>query len=375
MTDTKGMTTRVPLALLTGHRLGRYDLPTRMIMAPMTRNRARHDGVPSESMITYYAQRASAALIVSEATAVSAQGVGMINMPGIYDDDHIDGWKKVTTAVHQRGGRIFVQLFHAGRVSHPLLQLGGAAPVAPSAIGPRGTIVTTEGRQTFSTPRALTTAELPGVVDQFATAAENALTAGFDGVELHGANGYLLDQFLRDGTNHRTDAYGGSTSNRVRFLVEVAQATAAVVGPERTGIRLSPLHAFNDMYDSRPDTTFTSAVRSLDRLGLAYLHMVEQNDAPIAGPHFDPSRLRHSWTTAYVANGGYDRTSGEAAIRSGVDFVSFGKLFLANPDLPRRFETNATLNEADRSSYYGGTDRGYIDYPSLETRILESARD
>lgn len=375
MTTAKETTSGTSLALLTGHRLGRYELPTRVIMAPMTRNRARQDGVPSESMITYYAQRASAALIISEATAVSASGVGMVNMPAIYRDEHVEGWQKVTRAVHERGGRIFVQLFHAGRVSHPSLQQGGALPVAPSALRPRGTIVTPGGRRPFSAPRPLTREEIPEVVHQFIRAAERSLAAGFDGVELHAANGYLLDQFLRDGTNHRTDEYGGPARKRARVVVEVAQAVASVAGADRTGIRLSPLHSFNDMYDSRPEATFATVVESLNALRLAYLHVVEQNDAPHAGPHFEPSHLRHAWTTAYVANGGYDRESAEAAIRSGVDFVSFGKLFLANPDLPLRFERSATLNEADRHTYYGGTDRGYIDYPFLHAPVLVTPRE
>lgn len=365
MNTTTSMMPGVPLALLKRGRLGRYKLPTRVIMAPMTRMRALANGVPSEMMVTYYSQRASAALIISEATAVSGQGVGYMNTPGLYTQEHVDGWTKITLAVHELGGRIFVQLFHAGRISHPLLQPENSLPVAPSALKPAGFVFTSEGRMPYQTPRAVSRDEIPSLVGEFRHAAELAVMAGFDGVEIHAANGYLLDQFLRDGSNHRTDEYGGAPANRARLLLEVARAVASVVGADCTGVRLSPLHAFNDISDSAPAVTFGTAVKALNDLGLAYLHVVEKDDAPIAGARFELSGLRHLWNTAYVANEGYDRTRAEAAIAEGVDFVSFGKLFIANPDLPLRFEKNASLNQPDRNSFYGGDARGYIDYPFL----------
>lgn len=353
------------VALLEPGRLGRYDLPTRVLMAPMTRMRAHPNGVPSEMMVTYYAQRATAALIISEATAVSAQGVGYGNAPGLYTGEHVSGWTTITAAVHQRGGRIFVQLFHAGRISHPLLQPQNSPPVAPSAVRPDGTVRTPEGALPFETPRPLHRDELAGVVAEFTRAAEFAIAAGFDGVEIHAANGYLLDQFLRSRTNLRHDDYGGSPQNRARLLVEVASSVASVIGADRTGVRLSPLHGFNDISDAAPAVTFGTAVASLNGLGLAYLHVVERDDAPLAGPRFEIASLRQLWKSAYIANESYGRLRAEAALAAGADFVSFGRLFIANPDLPLRFETHALLNIPDRASFYGGDERGYIDYPTL----------
>jgi N-ethylmaleimide reductase len=356
------------ITLLGPARLGRYELPTRVIMAPMTRMRARFDGVPSEMMATYYAQRATAALIISEATAVSPRGVGYLNTPGLYTEEQAAAWQKITAGVHHKGGRVFVQLFHAGRISHPLLQPGRALPVAPSEVRPQGSVRTAEGPLPFETPRALRREEIASVVAEFSRAAEFAVAAGFDGAEIHAANGYLLDQFLRDGANRRTDEYGGSPANRARLLVEVASAVAAVMGADRTGVRLSPLHGFNDMSDSAPEVTFGAAAAALNDLGLAYLHVVEKDDAPVAGPHFDMGALRRLWKSAYMVNESYDRRRAEAAIAGGADFVSFGKLFIANPDLPLRFETDAPLNSPDRQSFYGGDERGYIDYPALAGR-------
>lgn len=353
------------VTLLDRGRLGPYELPTRVVMAPMTRMRAHSDGVPSEMMVTYYMQRATAALIVSEATAVSPRGVGYLNTPGLYSDEQVKAWIRITSAVHQRGGRVFVQLFHAGRISHPLLQPGKSLPVAPSAVRPKGSVRTPEGPMPFETPHALSCAEVVSTVAEFRRAAEFAVAAGFDGAEIHAANGYLLDQFLRNGTNHRTDEYGGSAANRARLLVEAATAVASVVGADRTGVRLSPLHGFNDMSDTAPDVTFGTAVSVLNDLGLAYLHVVERDDAPIAGPRFHIGRLRQIWKSAYIANESYDRSRAEAAIAGGADFVSFGKLFIANPDLPLRFATNAPLNTPNRDTFYGGDERGYIDYPAL----------
>jgi N-ethylmaleimide reductase len=365
MKATNEMKNDAPTSLLGTARLGQYELPTRMIMAPMTRMRARADGVPSDLMVTYYSQRASAALIVTEATAVSAHGVGYLNAPRLYTQEHVRGWAKVTSAVHGRGGRIFVQLFHAGRISHPSLLPGAALPIAPSAFRQEGNVYTPQGRVPYVTPRCATDEEIPALVDEFKVAAELAAAAGFDGAEIHAANGYLVDQFLRDGTNQRQGPYGGSPKNRARFLVEVAHAVASVLGAGSTGVRLSPLHRFNDISDSQPQETFTTAVKALDKLGLAYLHLVEKDDAPLAGPGFELSRLRSLWSSALVVNEDYDRARAEAALGRGADFVSFGKLFIANPDLPRRFRADAELNAPRPDSFYGGDSQGYIDYPFL----------
>ncbi len=354
-----------PATLLKPSRLGRYELPTRVIMAPMTRMRAHSNGVPSNMMMTYYSQRATAALIISEATAVSPQGVGYLNTPGLYTRAQVEAWARITAAVHQRGGRIFVQLFHAGRISHSLLQPGQSLPVAPSAVQPKGQVFTPKGRMAFETPHALSRDGIQNVIEDFKQAAEFATAAGFDGAEIHAANGYLPDQFLRDGTNRRNDEFGGSPANRARLLLEIARAVTSVMGADCTGVRLSPLHAFNDMFDSAPEATFRTVVTKLNDLGLAYLHVVERDDAPHAGPRFDIGNLRRSWNSAYMANENYDRARAEAAIAGGVDFISFGKLFIANPDLPLRFEKNAPLNSPDRDSFYDGDERGYIDYAAL----------
>jgi N-ethylmaleimide reductase len=294
------------LQLLQPGVLGPYTLANRLIMAPMTRNRARRDGTPGPMAALYYAQRASAGCIITEATCVSPQAVGYPFTPGIFTSRHVDGWRQVVDAVHRAGGRIFLQLFHAGRVSHPSLQPGAVLPVAPSAIGPVGEAMTYDGKFPFVLPRALLAEEVPYIVEQFRIAALNALDARFDGVELHAANGYLLDQFLRDGPNHRTDAYGGSIENRVRLLSDVVGAVASVWGPDRVGVRLSPLNAFNTMFDSSPARTFTAAVEMLSRFGLAYLHIIEEDGSPVAGPRFELDRLRHVWRGTYIVNGHYD---------------------------------------------------------------------
>jgi N-ethylmaleimide reductase len=353
--------------LFTPGRLGPYTLPHRVLMAPMTRNRARRDGVPSPSAVIYYAQRASAGMIVTETTTVSEQAVGYPLMPGIYTADQVAGWRPVLDAVHRFGCRFFLQLFHAGRVSHPSLQPGEALPVAPSPIAPGGQTPTYQGLAPFVAPRSLALEEIPSIVEQFGVAAQNALLAGFDGVEIHGANGYLLDQFLRDGSNRRTDAYGGSVANRIRLLLQVTESVADVWGPDRVGVRISPLNAFNAMFDSDPGKTFGTLVTELARFPLAYLHVVEEDGAPGSGPRFDVGGLRRLWNGPYIANGNYDYSGATKAIADGrADFVSFGKLFLANPDLPLRFARRAPLNVPDRGAFYGGDDRGYIDYPFLE---------
>jgi N-ethylmaleimide reductase len=361
--------TQQSFTLLSPALLGPFTLRNRIVMAPMTRNRAGEGLAPTEMMATYYRQRASAGLLITEATQVSPQGVGYPNTPGIHSDEQVEGWKRVTAAVHEQGGRIFLQLWHVGRISHPSLQPGGALPVAPSAIAPEGSVFTYEGPQPFVTPRALELDEIPGVVRQFEEGAHRALEAGFDGVEIHGANGYLIDQFLRDGTNHRTDAYGGSIENRARFLLEVTEAVVKVWGADRVGVRLSPLGDFNSMSDSDPEATFGYAAEKLGKLGLAYLHLagLVGAEAPESREHRMAQLLRERFGGTLMLNGGFTRETGEAAVASSLaDFVSFGSLFLANPDLPERFAESAPLNSPDRSTFYGGDHRGYIDYPTRE---------
>lgn len=358
------------VTVLSPIQLGPYELPNRMVLAPLTRNRAGQGNVPQPLNVEYYTQRASAGLIITEASQVSPQGVGYPATPGIHSQEQVTGWQHVTAAVHAQGGRIFLQLWHVGRISHPSLQPGGALPLAPSAIKPAGQAVTYEGLKDFVTPRALELAEIPGIIEQYRRGAENALAAGFDGVEIHGANGYLLDQFLRDGSNHRTDSYGGSVDNRMRLMLEVTAAVCPVWGANRVGIRLSPLQPFNDMRDSNPEATFSYAVEQLNRFGLAYLHVTEMGkDAPgVAGPAFDLVKLRRIWQGVYMTNSGYDLAHANAALaRNEADMIAFGTLFIANPDLPLRFATGAPLNKPDPATFYGGTAKGYTDYPSLAT--------
>jgi N-ethylmaleimide reductase len=323
--------------------------------------------MPSPSAVIYYAQRASAGMIVAETTTVSEQAVGYPLQPGIHTGDQVAGWRPVVDAVHRFGCRFFLQLFHAGRVSHPSLQPGEALPVAPSPIAPDGQTATYRGPAPFVTPRALALEEIPNIIEQFRVAAHHALLAGFDGVEIHGANGYLLDQFLRDGSNHRTDAYGGSAANRIRLFLQVTEAVADVWGADRVGVRISPLSAFNTMSDSNPGETFGLLVTELAGFNLGYLHVVEEDGTPESAPRFDIGGLRDRWNGPYIVNGNYDYSRAVKVIADGrADFVSFGKLFLANPDLPLRFVRSAPLNVPDRGSFYGGDDRGYIDYPFLE---------
>jgi N-ethylmaleimide reductase len=360
------MTHPAPVDLFTPIRVGPLELPNRIVMAPLTRNRAGPGNVPRALNVEYYTQRASAGLLITEGSQVSPQGVGYPATPGIHSPEQVEGWRRVTASVRAAGGRIFLQLWHVGRVSHPSLQPGGALPVAPSAVCPAGDAFTYEGLQPFVTPRALALEEIPGVVEDFRAAAANARAAGFDGVEIHAANGYLLDQFLRDGTNRREDRYGGSLENRTRLLLEVAGAVCGVWGADRVGVRISPLQPFNDMRDSDPRATFTYAVRALADLGLAYLHVTELGqDAPgAAGPPFDLRELRRAWSGVYMTNAGYDRDRATAALAAGdADLVAFGVLFLANPDLPARFARNAPLNTPDPETFYGGDAKGYTDYP------------
>lgn len=347
-------------------KLGSIAMSNRIVMAPLTRNRASMEGVPQDINVTYYEQRASAGLIITEATPISPMGHGYPLLPGIYTDAQIAGWKKVTDAVHAKGGKIVIQLWHVGRISHPTL-LNGATPVAPSAIKPAGKAFTFEGLVDYVTPRALEANELPGIVVDYVQAAKNALKAGFDGVEIHSANGYLLDQFLRDGSNQRTDSYGGSIENRARLLMEVTKAVVDAIGSDKVGLRLSPVNPFNDMKDSNPQAVFNYVTEQLNQFNLAYLHVVEGgiHGGGVADP-FDFAAMRKLCKSPYMANLSYDKARGNAAIASGhADAVAYGVPFISNPDLVERFRQDAPLNEADSSSFYGGTEKGYIDYPTL----------
>ena len=358
--------------------LGALQLRNRIVMAPLTRNRAP-GAVPTDLMVEYYAQRASAGLIISEATAITQQGQGYSDVPGLYGAAQLEGWRRVTDAVHARGGRIFCQLWHVGRVSHADLQPGGQTPVAPSALTARTKtyLVRPDGTGAFvptSEPRALALDELPGIVRDFGRAALQAVTsAGFDGVEVHGANGYLLDQFLKTGANQRSDAYGGSMGNRARLLLEVMREVRAQVGAERVGLRLSPVTPANDIVDAAPGTLFDHVVRQLAPLGLAYLHLIEGatgGPREVDGRPFDYEAMRLAWRAAgaqgaWMVNNGYDRALAEQALARGADLVAFGRPFVANPDLVQRLRTDAPLNAIDRATLYGGGAKGYVDYPAL----------
>jgi len=354
-------------------KVGPYTLPNRIVMAPMTRSRAKAGFVPSDMAPKYYAQRATAGLIVTEATQVSPEGIGYVHTPGIYSREQVSGWKKVTDAVHQAGGRIFLQLWHVGRISNRSLQPDNQLPVAPSAVAPKGESMAIDYKMVpYEAPRALETNEIAGIVAAYREGAENALEAGFDGVELHGANGYLIDQFLRDGTNQRTDQYGGSVENRARFLLEVTQAVVDVWGGQRVGVRLSPNAAFNDMHDSNPRAIFGHVAKSLERFNLAYLHVTRAapgEDVP-GGP-IDADFFRALYRNPIITAAGFtSKEQAEAAVKTGnADLVAFATLFISNPDLPVRFRQNAPLAEADRTTFYGGDAKGYIDYPSLEAAV------
>ena len=358
-------------------RLGPYQLANRIVMAPLTRSRADEEGVPRPLMVEYYAQRASAGLIITEGTNISPQGRGYALTPGLYEAAQVEGWRKVTEAVHARGGRIFPQLWHVGRVSHPSLQPGGALPVAPSAIQPEATSYTDAGFRPCVTPRALATSEIPEIVEQYRHATRNALVAGFDGVEIHAANGYLIEQFLRDSTNKRTDAYGGSRENRARLLLEVTEAVVGVCGGERVGIRLSPVSPVNGAdLDSDPAGTYAYVVERLNAFGLAYIHIIEgatQGPREVPGG-FDLQILRQSFKGLYIANNGYDLGLAlEARRRNLADIISFGRLYIANPDLVERLRIGARLNVPDRATFFGGGAAGYTDYPVLTPAERDAA--
>ncbi len=359
------------ITVLSDIQLGPYILPSRIVMAPMTRNRAGPGNAPTALNTEYYAQRASAGLIITEASQISPEGVGYPSTPGIHSAEQISGWRQVTEAVHDRGGRIFLQLWHVGRISHPSMLPNGMLPVAPSAIRPAGHARTNTGHQDFVTPRALDLAEISAIVEQYRNGAKNAMNAGFDGVEIHGANGYLLDQFLRDGTNHRADTYGGSLENRARLMLEVVAAVCSVWGGNRVGIRLSPLQPYNDMYDSNPEMTFTYMVEQLNPFGLAYLHIAEtgKEHPGVAGPPFDLKLLRQYRKGLLIVNGEYDLAAANTVLANGdADMVAFGRLFIANPDLPLRFARRAQLNTPDPATFYGGDQHGYTDYPFSDAR-------
>ena len=349
--------------------LGPMQLKNRMVMAPLTRSRAGQGNVPSAMAANYYSQRADAGLIITEATQATSDGQGYIDTPGVFSEAQVAEWKKVTDAVHQKGGLIFVQLWHVGRISHPDFR-DGEMPVAPSAIAPSGVqSYTTQGFQDIPTPRALETSEITGIVAGFHQAAKNAQAAGFDGVEVHGANGYLLDQFLEDSTNQRTDEYGGSVENRARLLFDVIDAVTAVWGSVRVGVRLSPGGSFNDMGDSQPQQTFGYVVRRLAELNLAYLHLIEQlqPEGKPATPDLSARFFRPLFPGTIMVAGGYTQERANAVLKSGdANLIAFGKLFIANPDLVERFKEGAPLNTPNPETFYGGGAEGYIDYPTLE---------
>lgn len=347
--------------LFTPVQVGCHLLPNRIIMAPMTRSRADDAGVPSDLAATYYEQRSSAGLIITEGVYPAAMGKGYVRTPGIETDDQVSVWKKVTEAVHAKGGRIFMQLMHCGRISHPLLLPNGAQPVAPSAIKPAGQSWTGSGMQDFVTPRELSIEEIAGVVEEYRLATQRAMEAGFDGVELHGASGYLPEQFLSSGSNQRQDQYGGSAANRARFVLDVLAAMVAEAGSDRVGIKISPEMNFNDIVDANPQETYTYLVEQLRDLSLAYLHVA------LFGTKTDyHALLRPRFNGAYLIGGGLDQKTAEAALAEGrADATVFGGLFLANPDLPERFRQGAALNTPDKNTFYTPGAQGYTDYPLL----------
>ncbi len=361
--------------LFTPFDLGRSRLRNRVVMAPLTRDRATPGtDAPNALNAEYYRQRASAGLIIAEATQISPYGKGYAFTPGIYSPEQITGWKSVTDAVHAQGGTIYLQLWHVGRFSHPSLQPGRLLPVAPSAIAPRDARTFLENGEfaEVGTPRALELVELPGLIDDYAAATTKAIAAAFDGVEIHAANGYLLDQFMRDGSNHRTDQYGGSVANRIRLTLEVTEAIVAAVGADRTGIRISPVSPAGGAFDSDPQSVFFPLVRELSRFGLAYCHVVEgHTQGPREFHGFDFVKLRESFEGPWMVNNGYTRELAIEAVASGyADLVSFGRAYVANPDFVERLRIGAPLNEVDWDRTFGGDEHGYTDYPTLETADL-----
>ena len=351
------------VTLQTPYTRGALTFKNRIFMAPMTRSRAMAQ-VPNDLMATYYAQRASAGLIFTEASQISPQGVGYIFTPGIHTQEQMEGWRKVTSAVHGEGGKIYLQLWHVGRMSHPDFH-GGHLPVAPSAIGFEGQVFTHAGFKDTVAPRALSLEEIPPLIAQYKHASMLAKEAGFDGVEIHGANGYLPHQFLEDGSNTRTDAYGGSVQNRARFLLEVTKAVMEVWEGERISVRLSPRNPVHGMHDTRPEETYLYVVEQLEALKIGMLHVLEPINPPGGVPPLAPD-FRKCFSGLLVLNLGYTQETAEKALESGLaDAVSFGTLFISNPDLPERFRTGHPLAEGDRDTFYGGGEKGYIDYPAI----------
>jgi len=354
------------MKLLEPCKLGSRRLPNRVVMAPLTRRRAEAGKIPGELMARYYEQRAGAGLIVTESTEVDPRSGGVApTRPGLFNRAQMEGWRRVVQHVHGADGRIWVQLSHLGRASHPLMLQDGAEPVGPSPIAASGNAFTPSGPRPFPVPRTLDTAEIAEIVGQFADSADLALQAGFDGIEIHGANGYLIDQFLRSGSNHRTDAYGGSTANRARFLTEVVEAITEVAGSDRVGVRLSPWNSFNGMTDEDPIATFSYATDLLDQLGIACLHVIGPEEGTRETERLLGDIKRRFGGSLILAQG-YDATSAERALgRGAADLIAFGKAYLANPDLPERIRLNSDLNTPDPTTFYAGGARGYIDYPSL----------
>lgn len=365
--------------LLRPVKVGRYELRNRIVMAPMQRSRNDADRVPTPIVAEYYAQRATVGLIITEASGVSPLSVGRPGAAAIYRAAQAEGWRRVATAVHAKGGLMFQQLYHLGRKSDPSRMPDGATPVAPSAIAATGQVIGANGPVPFATPRPLETEEIPGVVAEFARAAANAREAGMDGVEIHGANGYLIDEFLRDATNRRTDRYGGSVANRARLLLEVAEAAIGVFGADRVGVRISPHFRIDGIANSDPPATFGHVAAALGGMGIAYLHLIEAAvpalpQSPPEGAAPLAARLRRAFGGPLIVNGGYTRQTGNAAIADGTaDLVSFASLAIANPDLPEQFRRNAPLNDPDRPTFYEGGAKGYVDYAALDGAHAASA--
>lgn len=360
--------------LFSSLKLGNLVLPNRIIMAPLTRMRSQQPGnIPRALNAEYYTQRASAGLIISEATQISQQGQGYPATPGIHSNEQVAGWKKITDSVHQANGKMFLQLWHVGRISHSSHQPNAALPVAPSAIQPSGMVLTADWKQLpFETPRALSMAEISDIVSDYQKAAENAKQAGFDGVEIHSANGYLLDQFLQDGSNHRTDNYGGSIENRARFLLEVVDAVSEIWGNDKVGVRLSPYGTFNDMQDRDPLSLFSYVLEQLSKRHIAYVHVIEPRATNAGGGGSDitdqnvPSTsalFRQNFKGVFISAGGYNPELAKQAVESGVvDAVAFGRWFISNPDLPNKISQSLPLTKYDRATFYGGDAKGYTDY-------------
>ncbi len=353
-------------------KIGRYNLPNRIFLAPVSRNRANRDGIQPSYAAEYYGQRASAGLIISESAAINNWSGGM-NAPGIYNDKQVEAWKKIVDAVHDKGGRIFQQFWHSGRATHQSLLPSDRTVAAPSAIGISREMITYEGKHPSTKPRAFTLEEIEELRADYAQAARNSLAAGFDGIEIQAANGYLIDQFLQDAANQRTDRYGGSAENRSRFLMEVLADAIDIWGADRVGVRISPTGDFNEIGDTNPDHTFSTLIEQLNQLGLAYLHVVEQLPwSPATGEKIAlNNKLRKLWNGAYIANGGFDAESGATSIADQkATAIAFGRPWIANPDLPLRYKLNAPLNQADEATTYGGDERGYTDYPTLESTAV-----